>query len=91
MPLPLEPPLRALQHTLTMSPARFSIFTALAALFAGLFALSEPADASLIDGSARIVTALSAMRLSSTETSNAMALAGFVVLACSSSHALCGQ
>ncbi len=74
-----------------MSPAKFSIFTALASLFAGLFALSEPADASLIDGSARIASALSAMRMSGAEASNAMVLAGFVVLACTSSHAVCGR
>jgi hypothetical protein len=67
-----------------MNRAKFLMLTALAVACAGFLTLSEPADARLIDVSPRGASALAAVRLSD----DAMALAGFVVLVCSS-HAVC--
>ena len=73
-----------------MNRAKFLMFAALAVACAASLTLSEPADARLIDGSARVTTALAAIRLSGAEASEAMALAGFAVLVCSSNVA-CGR
>ena len=73
-------------HEKTMNRAKFFMLTALTVACAGFLTLSEPADARLIDVESRGVSALAVARLSD----DAIALAGFVVLVCSS-HAICGR
>jgi hypothetical protein len=68
-----------------MNRAKFLMYATLAAAFASFLALGQPADARLMDGTARAATALTSIRLSD----DVMALTGVVVLVCSN-RAVCG-
>lgn len=68
-----------------MSPARFLTFAFLAASFACILTLTlHPGDSRLIAGAGGTPNGLAAVRLSGAETSNAIVLAGFSFLVCSS-------
>jgi hypothetical protein len=69
-----------------MNRARLLILTTLGVAWACVATLGQPADARPVDRLARVISALSAARMSE----GAMALTGLVVLICSNGGA-CGR
>ncbi|HVO05428.1 MAG TPA: hypothetical protein VMT83_01480 [Burkholderiaceae bacterium] len=71
-----------------MSPTRFMTIASLAAAIAGVLAFGPMAGVRSIEGSSGATTGLGTIRWSGADTSQAMVLAGFALLVCSS-HSDC--